>query len=85
MKILNLFELSAQNRAKLAALGDVEVIDGNELGDNAKNIDVIYGWASLPNLFWHNPTSSSLFSPTLLVWIIFRWLNLRQNRFHWQT
>ncbi len=47
MKILNLFELSAQNRAKLAALGDVEVIDGNELGDNAKNIDVIYGWGSL--------------------------------------
>ena len=44
MKILNLFELSAQNRAKLAALGDVEVIDGDKLGGNAKNIDVIYGW-----------------------------------------
>lgn len=45
MKILDLFNLTGEQRAKLESLGEVQVIEPAELNDNnIKNINGIYGW-----------------------------------------
>nr|WP_252893198.1 hypothetical protein [Lentilactobacillus otakiensis] len=45
MKILDLFNLTEQQQTKLAGLGDVQVIEPQDLNDNnSKEIDAIYGW-----------------------------------------
>ncbi|MGF2384370.1 NAD(P)-dependent oxidoreductase [Lentilactobacillus otakiensis] len=45
MKILDLFNLTEQQQAKLAGLGNVQVIEPQDLNDNnSKEIDAIYGW-----------------------------------------
>lgn len=45
MKLLNLFNLTDQQRTELAKLGDVQVIEPADLNsENSSEIDVIYGW-----------------------------------------
>lgn len=45
MKILDLFNLTAEQQAKLTALGDVQVIEPADLNtSNVKSVDAIYGW-----------------------------------------
>lgn len=45
MKILDLFNLTTEQQAKLTALGDVQVIEPADLNSsNVKSVDAIYGW-----------------------------------------
>lgn len=45
MKLLNLFNLTDQQRTDLAQLGDIQIIEPKDLNsENSRDIDVIYGW-----------------------------------------